>query len=64
MKTLVVVVALILYMAITNVEVKPIEPTPIVYVMPRKRLRFPRRRCPNLAKIGIHRDNSKEREVW
>ncbi len=53
MKAFVFLIALIFYMAITNVEVKPNEPAPIVYVMPRKRLRLPRRHCPNLGKIGV-----------
>lgn len=52
-KVLVLFIALTFYLAISNVESKPLDPVPIVYVMPRKRCRFPRRRCPNLANIGI-----------
>ncbi|MGC8594418.1 MAG: hypothetical protein ACP5MI_02290 [Candidatus Kryptoniota bacterium] len=53
MKALVFFIALIFYMAITNVDIKPRDPAPVVYVMPRKRLRLPRRHCPNLDKIGV-----------
>ncbi|MCL5034781.1 MAG: hypothetical protein M1395_06730 [Bacteroidetes bacterium] len=53
MKALVLFIALAIYVAISNVESKPIEPTPVVFVMPRKRLAFPRRHCSNLISIGI-----------
>ncbi len=53
MKVLVLFFALAFYMAISNAESKPVEPAPIVYVMPRKKLDLPRRRCSNLEHIGI-----------
>ncbi|HUI30704.1 MAG TPA: hypothetical protein VLX91_10840 [Candidatus Acidoferrales bacterium] len=53
MKVLVFFIALTFYLAVSNAESKPSEPVPIVYVLPRKRLRFPRRRCSNLVNIGI-----------
>ncbi len=53
MKVLILFFAMAFYMAISDVESKPIEPAPIVYVMPRKKLNLPRRRCHNLQNIGI-----------
>ncbi len=53
MKALVFFFALTFYMAVSNVESNPIEPAPIVFVMPRRRLDLPRRRCGNLSNIGI-----------
>ena len=53
MKALVLFIALAIYIAVSNVESKPVEPIPIVFVMPRKRLTFPRRHCSNLINIGI-----------
>lgn len=63
MKALVLFIAFAIYVAISNVESKPVEPAPIVYVMPRKRLVFPRRQCRNLANIGISVDGYPDASV-
>ena len=55
MRALVFFIALTFYMAVSNVDSKPLEPAPIVYVMPRKHLNFPRT---SLLEFSEHRNQN------
>jgi hypothetical protein len=53
MKSLVFFFAFSFYAAVSVIDARPVDPVPIVFVMPRRRLNLPRRRCSNLPRIGI-----------